>query len=75
MNRSRILGLCGLLLGLTAVGAQPPGKPGFAQFPQARPALGEPAPDFALADLDGKAFRLKDVLGKRPVVIEFGSYT
>jgi hypothetical protein len=58
--------------------AQPPGKPGkggFSQYPQAKPAQGEPAPDFMLYDLDGKAFRLKDVVGKRPVVIEFGSYT
>lgn len=79
MTRLRFFGLCGLLLGLAAtVGAQPPGKPGkggFNQYPQAKPAQGEAAPDFVLHDLDGKALRLKDVLGKKPVVLEFGSYT
>jgi hypothetical protein len=47
---------------------RPRGKP-------ARPALGETASVFVLLDLEGKAFRLKDRMGKRPIVIEFGSYT
>jgi hypothetical protein len=38
------------------------------------PAIGEPAPDFELADLDGNCVRLTDLRG-RPVVLEFGSYT
>jgi peroxiredoxin len=38
------------------------------------PAVGEPAPDFELADLDGNCVRMMDLLG-RPVVLEFGSYT
>jgi cytochrome oxidase Cu insertion factor (SCO1/SenC/PrrC family) len=45
------------------------------QYLRSRPALAEPAPDFVLRDLDGKEFRLKALAGKRPVVIEFGSYT
>jgi len=79
MNCLRAFGFCGLLLGLAATSAaQQPGKPGkggFAQYPQAKPAAGEAAPDFTLLDLDGKSFHLKEVIGKRPVVIEFGSYT
>ena len=38
-------------------------------------AAGEPAPDFVLRDVDGAEFHLRDWVGKRPVVIEFGSYT
>jgi pimeloyl-ACP methyl ester carboxylesterase len=38
------------------------------------PRIGEPAPDFELADLDGNCVRLSDLAG-RPVVLEFGSYT
>ncbi len=34
------------------------------------PAVGRPAPDFALTTLDGKGFRLSDLRGK-PVVINF----
>ena len=71
--------LCGLLFGMAAsLAAQPPGKPGkagFNQYPQAKPAQGEAAPDFTLYDLEGKAYRLKDGVGKKPIVIEFGSYT
>lgn len=52
--------------------AQPPAKDAFAK---AQPALGTKAPAFVLEDLDGKEYRLKDILGKRPIVIEFGSYT
>ena len=38
------------------------------------PQLGQPAPDFALLDLDGNTLRLSDLRGG-PVVLEFGSYT
>jgi peroxiredoxin len=38
------------------------------------PAIGQPAPDFELADLDGNRVRLSDLRGQ-PVVLEFGSYT
>jgi peroxiredoxin len=38
------------------------------------PSVGQPAPDFELADLDGNSIRLSDLRG-RPVVLEFGSYT
>ncbi len=72
--------LFGLVLALVPVTfGQPPGekKPpkSFLNFADARPALGAPAPDFSLLDLDGREFRLRDLRGRRPVVIEFGSYT
>src|SRR5579864_4514389 len=38
------------------------------------PRIGDPAPDFELADLDGNCVRLSDLRGG-PVVLEFGSYT
>jgi hypothetical protein len=38
--------------------------------------VGDAAPDFALKTLDGSAdVRLSSFLGKRPVVLIFGSYT
>ena len=38
------------------------------------PQLGAPAPDFELADVDGRRHRLSEWRGRR-VVLEFGSYT
>ena len=38
--------------------------------PAAGPQVGDPAPDFALADLDGQPLRLAD-LGGRPVIVNF----
>jgi len=38
------------------------------------PTLGAPAPDFELADIEGRTLRLRDLRGL-PVVLEFGSYT
>jgi len=32
---------------------------------------GEPAPDFELADVNGKLVRLSDFRGKKPVVLSF----
>ena len=59
--------------------AQKPGDggkhPAHAMWPKLKPALGEMAPDFRLLDLDDKEFVLKDQLGKKPIVIEFGSYS
>ena len=67
------------LLAMAAVGAltaaaEP--QAGKAQnYAEMKPALGTAAPDFTLTDLAGKEFHLKDHIGKRPVVIEFGSYS
>jgi hypothetical protein len=36
---------------------------------------GDPAPDFALKDTEGREFRLGSQVGKTPVVLQFGSFT
>lgn len=46
-----------------------------ARFPRESPAHGTPAPNFELCDLQGKAMEFKELVGKRPIVLEFGSYT
>jgi hypothetical protein len=79
MRHLKWVGLVGLAIAAVAV-AQPPGGPTgrldrFRGYLQAKPALGEAAPDFVLQDLDGKERRLKDLVGKQPIVIEFGSYS
>ncbi len=35
------------------------------------PSVGDVAPDFSLADTNGKAHRLSDYRGKQPVVLVF----
>jgi len=39
------------------------------------PALGAPAPEFALPDLEGRVHTLSELRAERPVVLVFGSYT
>jgi len=39
-------------------------------LPAAGPQVGDPAPDFAVADLDGQPLRLADLAG-RPVIVNF----
>lgn len=38
------------------------------------PAVGEPFPDFALPDLDGKTVRLSDFRGKRVALVAWASW-
>ena len=52
----------------------PPADPS-AEAKPIKVTAGEAAPDFTLRDVDGAEFHLADLAGKRPVVIEFGSYT
>jgi hypothetical protein len=47
----------------------------LSDFERGKPALGEAAPDFTLRDVEGKPFRLSDLAGRVPVLIEFGSFT
>jgi hypothetical protein len=39
------------------------------------PAVGDPAPEIALPDVDGRARTLAELRAERPVVLIFGSYT
>jgi hypothetical protein len=79
MKHLHLIGLIGLAIAPVAEAEPPGGATGrpdrFRGYLQAKPALGEAAPDLVLQDLDGKVLRLKDVMGKRPIVIEFGSYS
>jgi len=45
------------------------------EFPTARPAPGQIAPEFDLRDLKGNRVSLAGLLKTKPVVIEFGSFT
>lgn len=44
-------------------------------FDNAGLAIGEMAVDFTLKDMDGKEYTLSQLLGEKPVVIVFGSFT
>ena len=46
-----------------------------ARYTYARPAVGDPAADFTLRDLQGKEVRLSDFVGRVPVVMELSSFT
>jgi hypothetical protein len=75
MKHLHLIGLLGLAIAPVVV-AQPADRVDrFRGYLQAKPSLGEAAPDFVLRDLDGKELRLKDFVGKQPIVIEFGSYS
>ena len=47
----------------------------FGNFAEHDPAVGAEAPDFTLADVEGREVTLSEFRGKRIVVLEFGSYT
>lgn len=47
-----------------------------AQHNPHAPKVGDPAPDFTLADIRGEQrVRLADLRGQRPVALIFGSFT
>jgi hypothetical protein len=79
MKHLHLIGLIGLATAAVAVAQPPGGQTGrldrFRGYLQAKPALGDAAPDFVLRDLDGKELCLKGLVGKQPIVIEFGSYS
>ena len=57
-------------------GAEARPMPPFMRDAMSAPAVGDTAPDFELARLNASAtVRLSDYVGKRPVVLVFGSYT
>jgi hypothetical protein len=44
-------------------------------FDEAHPRVGELAPDLTLRDIANESFHLAEQFGRRPMVIEFGSFT
>ena len=73
ISLSCILGIFLLAFAITKVEPAfktiPPGFDGTA------PIVGDLAPEFTLRDIDGKEYRFAEHLGKRPIVIEFGSFS
>ncbi len=49
--------------------------PRLAHFETTAPAVGEPAPDFTLLDLDGQSVELTELIGDRPIVLQLGSHS
>ena len=47
---------------------------GIAREAMGSAAIGKPAPDFTARTIDGKAFQLSSVLGKRPIAIYFAAF-
>jgi cytochrome oxidase Cu insertion factor (SCO1/SenC/PrrC family) len=81
LRRLLLLGLCFLFAGSPTIEAQK--KPGEINTPPAKGErykdtlrVGDPAPDFTLADPNGQSqISLSSFKGKKPVVLIFGSYT
>jgi thiol-disulfide isomerase/thioredoxin len=65
-----------VLLLLMATGCFPKGEgPRLDHFSELAPAVGEPAPDFVLRDLEGREVPLASLLGDRPIVLQLGSHS
>ena len=47
----------------------------LSHYPAAAPVEAAPAPEFTLTDLDGNNVSLRDLVGKKPVVLQLGSYS
>lgn len=73
----RVAQLALVAAALVSVGCFPK-SPGasLAHFPDAAPAVGQPAPDFILETVDGgESVRLQDLVGDKPVVVQLGSHS
>jgi len=64
--------LAGLIVKVEPLLQPTPTPPDFART---SPVVGDRAPDFVLQSFDGGTVRLSDVVGRRPIVIEFGSFS
>lgn len=49
--------------------------PRLAHFDATAPVIGEPAPGFTLSGLDGRPVALEELIGERPIVLQFGSHS
>ncbi len=70
----RSLALVCLTLALGGCFPRNPG-PRLAHFADQAPAVGAPAPEFELPSVDGEVVRLSDLIGERPLVVQFGSHS
>ena len=66
-----LLVFSGMLYGSAVMGAEHPSKREFFGGPE----VGQAAPTFRLKGLDGEKVDLAELVGQRPVVLEFGSIT
>lgn len=64
-----------VLLTRLIVAIDPFAKPREPTFDESPPIVGEATPDFTLMDTNDKPFHLAEQLGRRPLVLEFGSIT
>lgn len=49
--------------------------PELSHFDGLAPAVGKPAPNFTLRDLDGKKIDLNQMVGEKPIVLQLGSHS
>ena len=49
-------------------------RPGMKREAMGAAKVGQPAPDFSARTCDGKAFKLSEVLGKKPLAIYFAAF-
>ena len=49
--------------------------PELAHFESQAPALGQPAPNFALKDVNGGKVSLDELIGPKPIVLQLGSHS
>ncbi len=72
----RLLPFLGLFTSLVLGGCFPHhAGPRLAHFETMAPAIGEPAPNFVLLDLDGQRVELAELIGDRPIVLQLGSHS
>ena len=66
-----------LLVSCLAVGGCFPhhAGPRLAHFDQTAPAIGDPAPEFTLTDLNGQPVELAELVGEKPIVLQLGSHS
>ena len=64
------------LLAISVAGCFPhQAGPRLAHFDTQAPAVGEPAPSFSLRDLAGNTVDLAEMIGEKPIVLQFGSHS
>ncbi len=73
-RRIILFGATALTLGLGGCFPRDAG-PELEHFDSQAPALGQPAPNFALTDVDGEKVSLDQLIGSKPIVLQLGSHS